>query len=119
MQQMGLYNAEISAGSLMPLPTPVPGLVIRYSFLWSHEAKIGLEDGGKDRPCAVLLTTITKDGQQIVTVLPVTHTPPADEQERANWLPTPAGAYFLCLRAYMPEDSMLDGRYVLPAPMRR
>ena len=64
----------------MPLPTPVPGLVIRYSFLWSHEAKIGLEDGGKDRPCAVLLTTITKDGQQIVTVLPVTHTPPADER---------------------------------------
>ena len=47
------------------------------------------------------------------------HAPPTGEKERANWLPTPAGAYFLCLRAYMPEETMLDGRYVLPAPMRR
>lgn len=46
------------------------------------------------------------------------HTPPTDGKERANWLPTPAGAYFLCLRAYMPEAAMLDGRYVLPAPSR-
>lgn len=64
----------------MPLPKPVPGLVIRYSFLWSHEAKAGGEEGSKDRPCAVLLATTTKDGEQIVTVLPVTHTPPADER---------------------------------------
>ena len=64
----------------MPLPKPVPGLVIRYSFLWSHEAKAGSEDGSKDRPCAVLLATTTKGGDEIVTVLPVTHTPPADER---------------------------------------
>jgi hypothetical protein len=64
----------------MPLPTPVPGLVIRYSFLWSHEAKTGSEEGSKDRPCAVLLVTTSKDGQQIVTALPVTHTPPGDER---------------------------------------
>ena len=64
----------------MPLPKPVPGLVIRYSFLWSHEAEAGSEDGSKDRPCAVLLATTIKDGEQIVTVLPVTHTPPADER---------------------------------------
>ncbi len=64
----------------MPLPKPVPGLVIRYSFLWSHEAKAGSEEGSKDRPCAVLLATTTKDGEQLVTVLPVTHTPPADER---------------------------------------
>jgi hypothetical protein len=64
----------------VPLPNPVPGLVIRYSFLWSHEAKAGSEEGSKDRPCAVLLATTTRNGQQIVTVLPVTHTPPADER---------------------------------------
>ncbi|ARR57843.1 hypothetical protein HY78_30605 (plasmid) [Rhizorhabdus wittichii DC-6] len=64
----------------MPLPKPVPDLVIRYSFLWSHEAKAGSEDGSKDRPCAVLLATTTKSGGEIVTVLPVTHTPPADER---------------------------------------
>lgn len=64
----------------MPLPDPVPGLVLRYSFLWSHEAKAGSEDGSKDRPCAVLLTTTRKDGETMVTVLPVTHTPPVDER---------------------------------------
>lgn len=64
----------------MSLPIPVPGLVIRYSFLWSHEARTGNEEGSKDRPCAVLLTTTIRGGQQIVTVLPVTHTPPADER---------------------------------------
>ena len=64
----------------MPLPKPVPGLVIRYSFLWSHEAKAGSEEGSKDRPCAVLLATTTTNGEQIVTVLPVTHTPPEDER---------------------------------------
>ena len=64
----------------MPLPAPVPGLVIRYSFLWSREAKAGREEGSKDRPCAVLLATTTRDGREIVTVLPVTHTPPRDER---------------------------------------
>lgn len=64
----------------MPLPIPVPGLVVRYSFLWSHEARAGSEDGSKDRPCAVLLTVATRNGQPLVTVLPVTHTPPTDER---------------------------------------
>lgn len=62
----------------MSLPTPVPGLVLRYSFLWSHEAAGGVEEGSKDRPCAVLLAITTRDGRPIVTVLPVTHTPPED-----------------------------------------
>ena len=26
---------------------PVPGLVIRYAFLWSREAKSGSEDGSR------------------------------------------------------------------------
>ena len=62
----------------MSIPLPVPGLVIRYSFLWSHEAKAGAEEGRKDRPCAVLLTLRSKSGHDVVTVLPVTHTPPSD-----------------------------------------
>jgi hypothetical protein len=64
----------------MQIPVPVPGLVIRYSYLWSHEAKAGHEEGSKERPCAVLLTTTTKAGAKVVTVLPVTHTPPYDER---------------------------------------
>jgi len=61
----------------MSFPTPIPGLVIRYSFLWSHEAKAGAEEGRKDRPCAVLLSLRSKNGRDVITVLPVTHTPPS------------------------------------------
>ncbi|MBK5967488.1 hypothetical protein CCR91_01505 [Thiorhodovibrio winogradskyi] len=62
----------------MPLPLPTPGLVIRYAYLWREEHQRGMEEGRKDRPCAVILvTTDAKDGK-IVTVLPVTHSPPAD-----------------------------------------
>ena len=33
----------------------------------------------KDRPCAVILTTTLEDGQEVVSVLPITHTPPAEK----------------------------------------
>lgn len=62
----------------MPFPTPVQGLVIRYSYLWQHEHRRGIEEGVKDRPCAVILVTTREDGEEIVTVLPITHTPPSD-----------------------------------------
>jgi hypothetical protein len=32
----------------------------------------------KDRPCAVVMVVGTGEGNRIVTVLPVTHTPPSD-----------------------------------------
>jgi PemK-like, MazF-like toxin of type II toxin-antitoxin system len=62
----------------MKLPVPRPGFVIRYSYLWHSEAAAGREEGIKDRPCAVVLTTDTGRGQHVVTVLPVTHTQPRD-----------------------------------------
>ncbi len=62
----------------MVFPAPVPGLVIRYSYLWRSEHARGLEEGVKDRPCAVILVTSGLAGDQIVTVLPITHAPPAD-----------------------------------------
>jgi hypothetical protein len=61
----------------MPFPKPVQGLVIRYGYLWLDEYRQGREEGAKDRPCAVVLTTTREDGCEIVTVLPITHTPPA------------------------------------------
>ena len=64
----------------MPFPTPQPGLVIRYSYLWRAEHLEGREEGVKDRPCAVILVTLTDEGEQLVTVLPVTHSPPVDER---------------------------------------
>jgi len=62
----------------VPLPQPVPGLVIRYAYLWQAEHQCGQEEGVKDRPCAVILVTTGDEGDQVVTVLPVTHTPPSD-----------------------------------------
>ena len=64
----------------MSFPAPVPGLVIRYSFLWREAAARGAEEGSKDRPCAVVLVSEDKAGEKIVLVLPVTHSPPADPE---------------------------------------
>ena len=61
----------------MRFPAPVPGLVIRYSYLWLQEHLKGLDEGVKDRPCAVILVTTDQDGDQVVTVLPITHVPPS------------------------------------------
>jgi hypothetical protein len=60
------------------LPRPVRGLVIRYSFLWREEAARGIEEGAKDRPCAVILVTEDDPDGPVVTVLPITHSPPTD-----------------------------------------
>jgi hypothetical protein len=35
-----------------------------------------LDEGTKDRPCAIVLTAETSGGEPIVTVVPVTHSPP-------------------------------------------
>ncbi|SEF29587.1 DUF1254 domain-containing protein [Variovorax sp. NFACC27] len=50
--------------------------------------------------------------------LHIQHARPEDEAARANWLPAPAGDFYLCLRAYVPREEMLDGRYALPALVR-
>lgn len=66
------------SSSRVTFPVPVSGLVIRYSYLWASEHARGQEEGVKDRPCAVVLTTISEAGDQVVTVLPISHTPPSD-----------------------------------------
>ncbi len=63
----------------MSLPDPHPGLVISYSYLWHNEHQSGREEGVKDRPCAIVLTRQVVDDVTVVTVVPITHTPPADE----------------------------------------
>ena len=61
------------------LPDPVPGLVIRYSYLWKEYGR-GQEEGVKDRPCAVILVSVDDGGDRVVTVLPISHTPPANPE---------------------------------------
>ncbi len=62
----------------MAYPSPVPGLVVRYSYLWAAEHARGQEEGVKDRPCAIVMVVANEAGGPTVTVLPVTHTPPSD-----------------------------------------
>jgi hypothetical protein len=57
-------------------PTPQPGLVVRFSYLWRHEADAGREEGVKDRPCAVVIAIDLNEGRPRVIVLPITHAPP-------------------------------------------
>jgi len=62
----------------VPLPAPIPGLVIRYGYLWHSDHLAGHEEG-KDRPCAIIAALCPADdpGETRVLVLPVTHSPPS------------------------------------------
>lgn len=63
----------------MPIPTPEPGLVISYAYLWHDEHKAGREEGLKDRPSVIVLVVAREsDEATIVTVLPITHSAPQD-----------------------------------------
>lgn len=63
----------------MSFPEPVPGLVIRYAYLWKREYDEGREDSSKDRPCAIVVSVVDEDEEREVLVLPITHAPPDRE----------------------------------------
>lgn len=52
------------------------------------------------------------DGSLTITMQ---HDEPTDPVERANWLPTPKQDFYLIMRIYMPEQSVLDGSWITPA----
>jgi hypothetical protein len=63
-------------------PAPRPGLVIRYSFLWSDERDAGAQEAAKDRPCAIVVAARRDDTGDIRTlVAPITHAPPKDPKD--------------------------------------
>jgi hypothetical protein len=62
----------------MTFPAPKPGLVIRYSFLWSHEADAGADEGSKDRPCAIVVAQKQVEGEVRTLVAAITHLEPDD-----------------------------------------
>lgn len=63
----------------MALPSPQPGLVISYSFLWHEEHRKGRDEGAKNRPCVIVMATHRPtDDETIVRVAPITHSPPDD-----------------------------------------
>jgi hypothetical protein len=62
----------------MPLPDPQLGLVISYAYLWRREYRTGQSEGRKDRPCVIVLAVDRGPAGTMVTVVPVTHSPPRD-----------------------------------------
>ncbi len=64
----------------MSLPDPTPGLVIGYAYLWHDQVRRGLKEGGKDRPCVIVLSTVQDEFGTVVTVAPITHSPPRDPE---------------------------------------
>ena len=72
----------------MAIPTPIPGLVVSYTYLWRREHERGQEEGLKDRPCVVVLSSEVRGDVTIVTVVPVTRQPPVKGDEALE-LPGP------------------------------
>lgn len=64
----------------MPLPIPEAGMVISYSYLWRYEHQEGLEEGRKDRPCVIILATEQKGADTKVTIAPITHKKPTNQE---------------------------------------
>ncbi|HUZ12253.1 MAG TPA: hypothetical protein VMU93_05330 [Caulobacteraceae bacterium] len=60
----------------MALPTPAPGLVISYAYLWRDQDSAGATEGRKNRPCAIVVTTVDDEGDTLVYVAPITHSQP-------------------------------------------
>lgn len=60
----------------MALPDPKPGLVVRYDYLWTHDASAGRSQG-KDRPTCLVAATDAQVRPRYVVLLPITHTPPS------------------------------------------
>ncbi len=56
-----------------------------------------------------------KDGALTITMQ---HDEPTDPVERSNWLPTPKQDFYLIMRIYMPEQSVLDGSWITPAVVK-
>jgi hypothetical protein len=56
-------------------PDPKPGLIVRYDYLWSHEAAAG-RDQGKDRPTCLVAASDSLAAPRYVVLLPITHSPP-------------------------------------------
>lgn len=57
---------------------PKVGWLLSFSYLWADEFSQGVEEGAKNRPCALVAATRREDDRVVAIVVPVTHSPPAD-----------------------------------------
>jgi len=62
----------------MALPEPEPGLVFRYDYVWSREAK-DERIAGKERPACIAMAMDDDRDPRMVIILPITHSRPAGQ----------------------------------------
>lgn len=91
---------------------PEAGLVLRYSFLWRHEADLGREEGAKDRPVVVLV--LLADGEEVV-VAPITTLPP-DQGAPAVEIPAQVRAHLGLNAERCWISAATLNRFVWPGP---
>ncbi|WP_337188646.1 hypothetical protein [Phenylobacterium sp.] len=61
----------------MTVPSPEPGLVVRFNYLWRRERDRGRAEARYARPCAVVLTYRRRaDGMLLAALAAITHSPP-------------------------------------------
>jgi hypothetical protein len=61
---------------------PLPGLVLSYAYLWANETAARRTEGAKARPAAVILTRRDLGPAEVVYVVPITHSPPSQADEK-------------------------------------
>ncbi len=77
----------------MSVPSPEPGLVVHFNYLWSREAERGREEARYARPCAIVLSyRRAADGATIAILAPITHAEPR-EGDRAIEIPPAVKAH--------------------------
>ena len=61
----------------MSSSAPAFGRVVHFAYLWHRERAQGRIEALKERPCVVLLVdSEIVPGREVVSVLPITHSPP-------------------------------------------
>ena len=65
----------------MAFPTPQPGLVLGYDFLFREQADAGQENASKPHPCAIILVVMQGD-QTRVSLLAISHMAPRPGEDR-------------------------------------
>lgn len=68
---------------------PSAGLVVRFDYLWKREFDKGQDEGGKTRPCVVVVPMPNaKDGVTRVILAAITHSVPVQQEDAIEIPPT-------------------------------
>jgi hypothetical protein len=103
------YTVTFAAGQLPPV-RGFWSLTLYNEHHFFHPNELGRYSLGTKNKDLVL------EDEGSLTIHVQTDVP--DAGHRANWLPAPAGRFELYLRAYWPEDAVLEGAWVPPAATR-